>query len=176
MYFENMKKEVVEIITKQLKSQKIFLIGDNMTGKTEICNMVKNQDNSIDIFDNFNDKYSNLPNDRRILVVTHNRLVLQNANPYDKIIMLRKNSIYCILDVESSNDVDNYFYTLTLENNLKLLLSSLLNNAIQGIWSDLNEYYLNLYKEKKKELKNSDLLIIQTIEDFKKDCIHLNIV
>lgn len=176
MYFENMKKEVVEIITKQLKSQKIFLIGDNMTGKTEICNMVKNQDNSIDIFDNFNDKYSNLPNDSKILVVTHNRLVLQNASPYDKIIMLRKDSIYCILDVESQNDVDNYFYTLTLENNLELLLSSLLNNAIQGIWSDLNEYYLNLYKEKKKELKKSDLLIIKTIEDFKKDCIHLNIV
>ena len=176
MYFENMKKEVVEIITKQLKSQKIFLIGDNMTGKTEICNMVKNQDNSIDIFDNFNEKYSNLPNDSKILVVTHNRLVLQNASPYDKIIMLRKDSIYCILDVESQNDVDNYFYTLTLENNLELLLSSLLNNAIQGIWSELNEYYLNLYKEKKKELKNSDLLIIQTIEDFKKDCIHLNIV
>lgn len=176
MYFENMKKEVVEIITKQLKSQKIFLIGDNMTGKTEICNMVKNQDNSIDIFDNFNDKYSNLPNDRRILVVTHNRLVLQNASPYDKIIMLRKDSIYCILDVESQNDVDNYFDTLTLENNLELLLSSLLNNAIEGIWSDLNEYYLNLYKEKKKELKKSDLLIIKTIEDFKKDCIHLNIV
>ena len=176
MYFENMKKEVVEIITKQLKSQKIFLIGDNMTGKTEICNMVKNQDNSIDIFDNFNDKYSNLPNDSKILVVTHNRLVLQNASPYDKIIMLRKDSIYCILDVESQNDVDNYFYILTLENNLELLLSSLLNNAIQGIWSDLNEYYLNLYKEKKKELKKSDLLIIKTIEDLKKDCIHLNIV
>ena len=176
MYFENMKKEVVEIITKQLKSQKIFLIGDNMTGKTEICNMVKNQDNSIDIFDNFNEKYSNLPNDSKILVVTHNSLVLLNASPYDKIIKLRKDSIYCILDVESQNDVDNYFYTLTLENNLELLLSSLLNNAIQGIWSDLNEYYLNLYKEKKKELKKSDLLIIKTIEDFKKDCIHLNIV
>lgn len=172
MYFDKMKEEVVDIIVNQLNYQKIFLIGDNMTGKTEICNMVKDKDDSIEIFDNYNDKYSNLPNDKRILVVTHNMYVVKFANPLDKIIMLKRDSIYCIKDVESSNDVENYFYTLMQDVTLKYILSSLLNNATEGIWSDLNQYYLDFYKKEKK-LENSDWCIINLIENLKENCVYL---
>ena len=86
----------------------------------------------------------------------------------DKVIMLVKNSIYCVTDIENGSHIDDIFYHLMQEDDLNFLLSRLLNNAIDGCWSKLNDEYLEFYKKKKGDIKKTDKLIFDEIEKYKK--------
>ena len=168
MNYEEMKQEVAYIITKKINNHICFLIGDNMTGKTDIGELVQNLDDSILVLDNFNGKYSDLPKDGRILVITHNPWILKNAYCRDKIIMLVKNSIYAITEVEDNFHIDNIFYKLSKKDDLTFLLARLLNNAVDGCWSKLNNEYLEYYKKNKRNIEKTDILIFDEIEKWKK--------
>lgn len=168
MTYEQMKEEVTYIITKHLKYHICFLIGDNMTGKTDIANLVKKIDPSIIIFDNYRGRYDELPSKGKILVITHNPIILKCANPTDKIIMLQSNYIYLVTDIEDKSHVDSIFYKMSSNNyNSNFLLSCLLNNACQGCWSKLNNEFLEIYKKEKGTITKSDELIFKEIENWK---------
>lgn len=166
MSYDGLKQEVADIIVNKFNNRICFLIGDNMTGKTEIANLVKEMDSSIKIFDNYYGKYSNLPSVGRSLVITHNRMVLEQADSKDKVIMLMPNSIYCATEIESKSHVDTMFYVTGQEDSLNFLLSRLLNNAVSGCWSDLNEKYLEYYKNSKQKITPCDEAIFKQIESF----------
>lgn len=169
MTYEEMKYEVAYIITKRLKYHICFLIGDNMTGKTDIAELVNQLDPSIIVLDNYKGKYNDLPQNGKVLVITHNPYILKSAHYTDKVISIYRNTIYMITDIEDDNHVDSLFYYQNEENhNLHFLLGKLLNNATQGCWSKLNDEFLELYKKEKEEIKKSDELIFNEIDYWKK--------
>jgi hypothetical protein len=169
MTFDDMKKEVAYIITNKLNFNNYnvcFIIGDNSTGKTEIGKLVKEMSSNIEVIDNYNQHYNELPKNKKLVVITHYPWILKEASEYDKVIMIYKDAVYKLSDIESQNNVDNMFDQL-YNNSKDRLLQVAMSNALQGCWSKLNDEYLEKYKEEKGALQKSDELIINEIDKWK---------
>lgn len=156
---DKLKQDISNIILNS-KTNMIFLIGENSTGKSEIGEMLKDK---IIVLDNYTGTFDNIPKDNKVLIITHNINLLLQAKRNTKVIITRTDDLYISTDC----DVNSYGDIIEIMYN-KDLLSVFLNNSISGDWSELNELFLQDYiANNKLTLTPADKLILKTIEDFK---------
>lgn len=152
-------QDICNIILKN-KSNLIFLIGDNQTGKTQIGELLKDK---ILVLDNFKGELKDIPTNKKVLVITHNLRLLAQAKSETKVIITQPNNLYISTDccINNIGDISNLFINSDM-------LSILLNNSISGDWSELNEIFLQDYISKNK-LTIADNVLLKTINEFKND-------
>lgn len=164
--FERMKDEIVNILLNK-DYNVCFIIGDNSCGKTDIAEMLKKKTSAIKIFDNFNQRYEDIPKDKKCVVITHSRFVLENANPLDMVVAIFSDLLYCVTNIEDRSVVRNLFNMISEKEISKTsILQRLLNNAVSGVWSNYNQEYLDSLKT--ETITKADKYILDTIDKFKK--------
>lgn len=164
--FEKMKNEIVDILF-HADYNICFLIGDNSCGKTDIASMLRERTEDIIILDNFNGKYEDIPQDKKCLVITHSRQVLESAKYSDMVIAICPDYLFCVTDICDGSKVQNLISMTYEKPTTQSVLSRLLNNVLSCGWSEyFDEYY---EKVKKENLSKSDEVIIKEIEKWKHD-------
>lgn len=167
--YNRMKEEIINVLLT-MDFHICFLIGENSCGKTDVANKVRELDNSIYIFDNFKGKYSDLPKDGKNIVITHQREIVETANPTDSIILFYEDGLYCVCQVEDEHVVQNMFYSVFFtEKNREKVLQRLMWNAVSGVWNDYCEEYLQEYL--KEPVSKANECILKVISDFKEETI-----
>lgn len=155
--WDRLQQDICKIILNS-KSNIVFLVGDNSTGKSEIGEILKDQ---ITVLDNYKGTFDEIPKDRRVLVITHKVELLLQAEPITTVIITRTNGLYISTDC----DIDDYGHIVHKIYNSEPM-SIFLINSVSGSWSELNEEYLQEYLSINK-LNKADESILKTIESFK---------
>jgi len=155
--FNRLTHDISEIILNS-KSDLIFLIGENSTGKSEIGEILKDK---IIVLDNYTGIFDEIPKNKKVLVITHKLGLLLNAENNTKVIITRTNDLYISTDCDVINygDISNMMYAANH-------MSVFLNNSISGDWSELNEELLQEYLST-HELSLADKRVLETIQSFK---------
>ncbi len=170
--YKKIKDEIVKILL-EMDYHICFLIGDNGCGKTDIATTVSEIDDSIRVFDNFNGDYKNIPTDGKNIIITYRRDIVEMANPTDSVILIYKDGLYCVCDIESESVVQNMFYNVFYRSvDRTMILQRLILNAISGVWSEYCNDFLQEYL--KGEVKKSDKCILNIINDYKEKTIWKN--
>lgn len=155
--WDRLSQDICTIILNS-KTNLVFLIGDNSTGKSEIGELLKDK---ITVLDNYTGTFSDIPKDKRVLVITHRLNLLLQAPKNTNIIVTRRDNLYisCDCDITNCQNITN------IMNNVNSL-TVFLNNAVSGNWSSLNQEFLNEYIQSHK-MTTADKLILNTIEQYK---------
>jgi hypothetical protein len=153
-----LQQEICNIILNS-KTDLVFLMGENSTGKSEIGEILKDK---IAVLDNYKGTFDEIPKDKKVLVITHKIELLLQAEKNTKVVITRTDDLYISTDcdMDSYGDVSNRVFKAEP-------LSVFLNNSISGNWSELNEAYLQEYIAT-HEINNADKCVLETIESFKK--------
>lgn len=155
--WDRLQQDICKIILNS-KTNIVFLVGDNSTGKSEIGEILKDK---ITVLDNYRGTFDEIPKDRKVLVITHKVDLLLQAERITTVIITRTNDLYISTDC----DMDSHGHIV-----YKMFksdpLSVFLNNSTSGSWSELNEAYLKEYLSTNK-LNKADECILETIESFK---------
>lgn len=155
--WDKLQQDICNIILNS-KTNLVFLIGENSTGKSEIGEIFKDK---ITVLDNYRGTFDEIPKDKKVLVITHKVDLLLQAESNTKVIITRTNDLYISTDCDVSNYSDITHSMFEAE-----LISVLLNNSISGNWSELNEVFLQEYLETHK-LNDADKCVLDTMERFK---------
>ena len=159
--YENLKSDICNIILKT-DAKLIFLIGDNSTGKTEIGNALKGN-NDICVMDNYRGNLIDVDSSKKTVIITHYIDLLLTAPSLSKVIITQTNDIYVSTvcdDFHTHEDIVTMMYN-------KNPLGAFLNNALANNWSELNQKLLDEYIEKNSSsLDVATNLIIDTIKRY----------